>query len=337
MALAPEQFASLKKVLSKPSAKASAALGVPTRHIETFLHNLETMARRGQLVLGQEKILVAYRPNKTGGKTFDGAAVTSSLKAGNAVFALGSDETIVETKKGAVTLLAATNKSDKEGSLCVVCGAGQLWIFTAGKLIAEIGDAPPPIAGRADWRRSWRELLKSFDEHFEHCVDSEKGFRYWHDRKKRVLLVGPDRTEKLFHHSLFWWCNNFIIDAIDVHGEANAMGQDKTDITIVTEIGSIVIEVKWMGKNAKNTRYAQVRIKEGMIQVADYLNRNKRLMQGFLVIYDARDDQAHSTKSTYPKKFRHTRCEPPVIYFLRSETPSEMAVRVAAENRDHTP
>ena len=55
MALAPEQFASLKKVLSKPSAKASAALGVPTRHIETFLRNLETMARRGQLVLGQRE------------------------------------------------------------------------------------------------------------------------------------------------------------------------------------------------------------------------------------------------------------------------------------------
>jgi hypothetical protein len=334
MALAPEQFASLKKVLSKPSAKASAALHVPTRDIEAFLRKLEILARRGQLELGQEKILVAYRPDKTGGQTFDGAAVTRCLKASTAVLALGSDGTIVEAKKGAVTLLAAANKSDREISLCVVCGAGQLWIFTAGKLIAEIGDAPPPITGRADWRRSWQELRTSLDEHFEHCVESEKGFRYWHDRKKRVLLVGPDGTEKLFHHSLFWWCNNFIIDAIDVHGEANAMGQDKTDITIVTEIGLIVIEVKWMGQNANNTRYAQVRIKEGMIQVADYLNRNNRLMKGFLVMYDARDDQAHRTKSTYPKKCRHARCEHPIIYFLRSETPSEMATRVAAAKQD---
>lgn len=334
MALAPEQFSSLKKVLSKPSAKASAALNVSTHEIEVFLNKLEALAKRGQLVFGQEKILVAYRPTKKGGKKFDETAVSGCLKSGTAVLALGSDETLVEAKKGAVTLLSATEKSEKEGSLCVICGAGQLWIFTAGKLIAEIGDALPPISGHADWHRSWRELRKSLDDHFENCVDSEKLVRYWDDRKKRVLLVGPDKTEKLFHHNLFWWFTNFIIDAIDVHGEANGMGQDKTDITIVTEIGSIVVEVKWMGRNKNNTRFAQIRIKQGMLQVADYLHRNNRLMQGFLVIYDARNEQDHRAKSTYPKKCRHPRCEDPIIYFLRSETPSEKAERVAAETRD---
>jgi len=337
MALAPEQFSSLKRILSKPSAKASAMLRVPTRQIEEFLCKLELLARRGPVVFGQEKILVAYRPAKTGGQAFSETAVTSFLRAGTTVLALGSDGTLVEAKKGAVTLMAAASKSDKEDSLCVVCGAGQLWIFTAGKLIAEIISAPPPIAGRADLRRSWRELRKSFDEHFEHCVEGEKEVRYWADRKKRVLLVGPDRTEKIFHHSLFWWCNTFIVDAIDVHGEANAMGQDKTDITIVTQDGSIVVEVKWMGQNKNKTRYAQVRIKQGMIQVADYLKRNRRLMQGFLVIYDARSEQAYDKKSTYPKKCRHARCEEPIIYFLRSETPSERAERVAAETSDETP
>jgi hypothetical protein len=109
------------------------------------------------------------------------------------------------------------------------------------------------------------------------------------------------------------------------------MGQDKTDITIVTEVGSIVIEVKWLGKNENNTSYVQVRINEGMIQVADYLNRNQRLIQGYLVIYDARCEQEHKDKSSYPGASRHQKCEEPVLYFLRSETPSARAGRLAAE------
>jgi len=111
------------------------------------------------------------------------------------------------------------------------------------------------------------------------------------------------------------------------------MGQDKTDITIVTEVGNIVIEVKWLGQNENKTRYVQVRIHEGMVQVADYLSRNAKLMQGYLVIYDARVDDVHQKESAYPATCRHAKCAEPVIYFLRSETPSELAVRVAAESQ----
>lgn len=109
------------------------------------------------------------------------------------------------------------------------------------------------------------------------------------------------------------------------------MGQDKTDITIVTEVGNIVIEVKWLGKNQHKTAWAKVRIKEGMLQVSNYLNRNDRLMQGYLVVYDGRPEQEHMNGCSYPKSCRHAKCEEPVIYFLRSETPSEFATRVAAE------
>jgi hypothetical protein len=337
MALAPEQFASLKKILSHPAAKASAALRLPVSQIENFLRKLEKLVQRGRLVLGQEKLLILYRPTQKNGRPFTESEVEKCLKARTPLLAVGGDETLVSAKRGAVTLVAAAAVSDKERSLCVLCAAGQLWIFAAGKIIAEIGEAPPPISGQGDWRRSWRELRKSFDEHFEHCVEHEKSFRYWADRKKRLLLVGPGKTEKLFHHSLFWWCNSFISDAIDVHGETGGMGQDKTDITIVTQVGSIVVEVKWMGRNKNNKRYAQVRIHEGMLQVADYLNRNKKLMQGFLVMYDARSEIAHQTKSTYPERCRHVRCEEPIIYFLRSETPSEKSERDSLELRKEMP
>lgn len=64
---------------------------------------------------------------------------------------------------------------------------------------------------------------------------------------------------------------------------------------------------------------------EGMIQVADYLTRNQRLIQGYLVLYDARSEQHHKDKSSYTASSRHQKCEEPILYFLRSETPSDRA------------
>jgi hypothetical protein len=173
------------------------------------------------------------------------------------------------------------------------------------------------------------ELPDCINDHFINCIANEKNLRYWSDRRRRILLVGPDKTEKLFHHSLYWWCVHFIKDALDVYGEAQSMGQDKTDITIVTELGSIVIEVKWLGRNQSNTTYLQVRIEEGLRQVAEYLQRNSRLIKGYLVIYDARDEQTHQCGCSYPPTSRHSQCEEPIIFFLRSETPSELAGRAA--------
>ena len=227
--------------------------------------------------------------------------------------------------------MTAAKESENGPKLTMICAAGQLCVFAAGKPIAEIGATPPPAHGRSDWQRSSGELRSAFDTHHLHCIENESNLRYWKNKENRILLAGSDGTEKLFHHSLFWWCDHFITDALAVYGETQGMGQDKTDITIVTEVGSIVIEVKWLGKNEKGTSYAQVRINEGMIQVADYLNRNQRLIQGYVVIYDARSEQDYKDKSSYPGTSRHQRCEEPVLYFLRSEAPSARAGRLAAE------
>lgn len=332
MELSPEQFASLKRILSEPAAKVAALLPLSSDQVESLLEKLETVVRRQAGSFGPERLLACYTPGQSGGQVLTDKVIRGLFAAQTPQVALGDDGGVLSAAPGAVTLPAAAAASEKGPSLCVLCSAGQICVFAAGRVIAEIGSAPPPIQGRSDWQRSWRELRAAFDDHFRHCIESEQALRYWSDRKRRLLLAGPDGTEKLFHHSLFWWCNKFIKDALDVYGEANSMGQDKTDITIVTEVGNIVIEVKWLGKNENKTTYAEIRIKEGLLQVADYLGRNKRLMQGYVVIYDGRPDADHKNGCGYPPACRHAKCEEPVIYFLRSETPSELAVRVAAAN-----
>lgn len=333
MELSPEQFASLKRILSEPAGKVAALVPVAADKIETIMGKLEVMVRRHAASFGGQRLLFKYAPGATGGRVLTDRVITELVRAQTPIATLGEDGALLGASSGIVTLPLAATESEKGPTVCLLCSAGQIGVFAAGKVVAEIGTAPPTLTGRADWQRPWTELRESFDDHFQHCLENEKALRFWSDRKKRILLAGPDGTEKLFHHNLFWWCNHFIKDALDVYGETQAMGQDKTDITIVTEVGNIVIEVKWLGRNESNTRYAQIRIQEGMIQVADYLGRNNRLMQGYLVVYDARSVEAHQAESGYPPACRHDKCQEPVIYFLRSETPSELASRLAAESR----
>lgn len=333
MNLSPEQFGSLRRVLADPSAKASALTNIPANVLENIFAKIEKFVRNSAADLGASKFLFHYINDHSGGRELSPELLNEMIAAGNFIAAIGNDASLIAADAGIPSLVSASDESEKMSSVSALCSGQEILLFAAGKVIAEIGIAPVNLGDAADWKRSWRELDHSLDDHFEHCVENEKNLRYWEDRVSRTLLAGPDGTEKIFHHSLFWWCSNFIRDAIDVYGEAQAMGQDKTDITIVTDIGNIVVEVKWLGKNENGTSYSQVRIDEGMIQVADYLSRNSKLMKGYLVLYDGRNEDAHKTQSGHVADNKHPKSNTPLIYFLRSETPSIRAVNLARKQR----
>ena len=333
MKLAPDQFSSLKRVLSAPAAKVAGALGVKTAAVEAVLIPLEAMVRHCATALGEERLVVVYNSSREQGKTWTRALVAQLVRAKTPIVSVSDNGAFLGATQGHACITTAATESEKGPFLTVLCSAGHLCIFFDGKPIGEIGAPPPPTAGRIDLNRSWKELSRSFGDHFVHCVENEKSFRYWQDRKKRILLAGPDGTEKLFHQSLFWWLNHYIADALSVFGEAYGMGQDKTDINVVTEVGSILIEVKWLGENENGTKYPQARIHEGMLQVADYLDRDGRLVNGYLLAYDARPEALHINSSSYPPDCQHYKCEEPIIYFLRSETPSERASRKVATTK----
>jgi hypothetical protein len=118
-------------------------------------------------------------------------------------------------------------------------------------------------------------------------------------------------------------------DSLKVYGETLGMGQIKTDITVVTSVGLLVIEVKWMGKNQSGTTYEEIRIREGLEQVGQYLAKDDKIFGGYVVLYDARPDDVHNAQCSYPDSCIPDRCERPVIYFLPSETPSQAATRLA--------
>lgn len=111
----------------------------------------------------------------------------------------------------------------------------------------------------------------------------------WHDRNKRIL-IGNRRTEKVLQKFLRKWLSENIYDAKVVSEVGKISGIDKTDIelTSIQTGDSIIIEVKWMGKNVNGTSYDIERLKEGIKQVCTYLERDPNALEGCVVCYDGR-------------------------------------------------
>ena len=103
--------------------------------------------------------------------------------------------------------------------------------------------------------------------------------------------------------------------------EPLGLGQDKTDIIVVTVSGRHVVEVKWLGKNERGTTYAESRIGEGLRQVKIYLDNDDKLMAGYLVVYDARSAAENTSKCQYANADLHAMCARPMIHFLESVSP----------------
>jgi hypothetical protein len=180
-----------------------------------------------------------------------------------------------------------------------------------------------PVASR--FRRPIAEFDSLLNDNLATSFHNERRLRYWHNRKKRILLAKPDKTEVIFQRELKAWLEEHVIDQIRVIAETRGLGQDPTDITVITAAGDVVIEIKWLGVNASGTTYKEPRITEGVRQVAIYLDNDGRLTKGYVVCYDARPHEVHLNESKWEASAMHPLCDDPRILFLESETASEKA------------
>jgi hypothetical protein len=202
-----------------------------------------------------------------------------------------------------------------------------LYIVVAGQLVAEsdaVGPAKKPPVG-AMFDRPAIEIPAVIRDHFLALIRKERGFKYWHDPAKRILVASPESTERLFQRSLFLWMDLHIVDKLRVYAEPRSMGQDATDVTVVTVAGEHIVEVKWLGKNVNETEYKQDRIDQGVKQIGIYLDNDVRAIRGYVLLYDGRSRDKHENESNYDTSVQHERCECPIILFLESDTPSQVA------------
>src|SRR5437667_9475595 len=165
-------------------------------------------------------------------------------------------------------------------------------------------------------------------DHLDECLNAGQ-LKFWFHKADRILLSEPEKTELIFHRSLFSWLKLFVSPKLKIYAEPIGLGQDKTDIIVVTNKGSYVIEVKWLGFNQSGQEYKQDRIDVGLAQVKIYLEKDHQLVCGYLVCYDGRSREVHETESSWNDSLRHELCKDPQILFLSSEVPSVAAVAMS--------
>lgn len=180
------------------------------------------------------------------------------------------------------------------------------------------GAAEPRVSKNARSGSSYAILIR---DHHKLQLPKEME-QFWSDRQRRILIANR-QTEKVLQFSLFEWLDTNVTDG-RVRAEVRSISQERTDIEIYTFRGELyVIEVKWLGINAANTKFDENRIKEGMDQIYTYLGRDPLATKGVLVCYDGRSEEDHKTKSEIDSKSVHMKGDYYVLY-LPSETASEI-------------
>lgn len=332
MAFSPEQLAALKNAIT-PAARASAEAGIEPEAAAAFLTAVDGFVDEEKDKLPNRPFLIVFDNSNSGKTKLDAKNVRAAVNIGSAIIVVDEQLRVINRLTGNASLTESTQVTEKRTALATrVCG-GEVVVFSCGRIIHESSvGGMDSMSITPGWHHPISELKSVLDDHFRERVDGEKGFRYWHNKGKRILTRAVDGTEALFHQDLFWWVEMFVLDAISVTGEMQGLGQDKVDILIATIEGAYVVEVKWLGENESGTKYGIDKIEEGLVQVSIYIDNDDDLVGGYVVAYDGRP-QGSEPVSQYDDTHRHNLCERPIVYFLRSDTPSQVAKATVGKAR----
>jgi hypothetical protein len=339
MTLTPEQLKALQTSIL-PAHEAAQELGADIETIELFESNVKNFVRVHHKSLKGHAYQFVLDFSQPGTTSLDLSTVRDLAFQGKALLYVDASFRLIKLGGSLKNTTGFSLILHQEKHLGFFIDGTYFWEFLCARPIDEGDlitgyDALNLSTGVS--RRPMKDFALLLRDHYEIDVKNEAAFCYWKNKSNRILLRGPHGTEWIFQQALVSWLNKFVIDRLRVSAEPCGFGQDKHDITVVTENATFVVEIKWLGKNENNTSYGQDRINEGLVQLKEYLTNDDGLYRGYLVAYDGRSLNAHESKSSYDEKFRHPNCEMPNIIFLGSESPSKKAVRIVKESKKNDP
>ena len=304
----------------------AATVAIDLDDARALLSILETfLAANHGLLASIEFSLQLDATSSATGPALNATAIRSAVAGQQPIIKINSQGEAIGQAAGSITFSKVTERTTKANGFELRYGGGGGYYFLGGRIIdeREFSGTGQRLAVGPHRRRPFSELDVLLNEHHALALKNEAQCRYWDDKPKRVLLCVPDKTETIFQRSLFSWLKLNVADALSVFAEPSGLGQDKTDINVVTIAGKHVIELKWLGKNRKRTTFSNPpRIDQGLKQVALYLQGDQDLVTGDLIVYDAREPGGDCG---YLASNKHALCRDPRIIFLESLTPSVLA------------
>lgn len=325
--LNPIQEAVLRELLSDPAVIAAKVTGESLDTLATAVAAAESLSEASQLLLGDMSFTLQLDFERKGTATLTAPTILSECRKGRTHFVVDKELRLITRSSDSARLIDVQTRSVGTQIVELVCHGSYVYWLIGGRIVRErsltSATSLPPLV--TSWRRPMVEFDDVLQDQVREMVRGERGVRYWFDKTERILLAGPDGTERIFHGALFWWLDHFVADKIRVYAEPHGFGQDTTDIVAVTFSGDYVIEVKWLGTNETGTKYSRPRIDEGLRQVKIYLDNDPRFVAGYAVFYDGRSADKHHNDSDFDPTARHANCAPPKLLFLESEAPSKAA------------
>lgn len=331
-----DQLAVIRAVVSTSSTRVSKTLRCGKAEVQSLLDGLHSLYEpdRQRGPLRSAMYALSFVPALgTPTATLAAPIISTYCSTNQRIICVNSRLGIIRADAGgeaSVTHKACQDRTEANGSFEVLVHGMQYFHYLRGRLINEGNFQEPDriIPPGPNWSRSFADLRGLIDDHMENKVDGERGFRYWHDKDKRILLSVPDGTEQIFHLSLFEWLNMYVADRLTITAEPTGMGQNKTDIVVTTAAGGNIIEIKWLGENDKKTICRAEHISFGLEQVKKYLDRDKSMISGNVIVYDGRTEAQHSSDKGWKAEHKHHLCSDPLIRFLPSESTSSAAKKV---------
>ena len=325
----------MQQLIGETPVQVNSALNIPEARTKEFLENATSFIRANHIQLENTPYVLVLTDPTQKGKALTKTNVLNGCGLGKCVFYVDEKLRLSKIENGEPRISACSTLTDTDKLFALLVANTFVYKILCGKIIDERdvkGASGNPLVG-SKWHRPIGDFDLLLKDHFDFYIRNEQGFHYWFDKNKRILLSGKHGTEEIFHRPLFWWLKNYVSNKLKVYGQPKGLGQDETDIIVVTLDGSYLTEIKWLGKNESDTSYDQDQINIGLAQVKIYLDGDEQCVRGHLVVYDGRSHEDHKTKSTHDDSLRHVRCTIPKIIFLESETPSKKAIGTAKNSQ----
>jgi len=327
--ISPEQASILERLITT-AAQASAVLKLPLERTERFVRNVYRFLEENEGRFGEQPFLLALADPVNQKPKLTLLQLISSINAGRPVLYVDEELHVIDSSAGEAKLSTHCALTKAAKLFGIVVHGIYVWEILEGIPINEGGfgrsEHTPPVISR--FHRPIEQFKALVNDHLDEVLNRDE-VPIWNDKGKRILSSVPEKTELIFHRSLFVWLRRYVSPKLKVYAEPLGLGQDKTDIIVVTNSGSVVIEVKWLGVNQNSDEYKQPRIDEGLAQVKIYLNNDDDLTCGHLVCYDGRSKHAHDNESTWNDSLRHLLCTEPLTPYLSTDQPSKQAKKIA--------
>lgn len=294
----PKDYESIvQEVLSKPISKIVALLpNIDINELRMSIQFLTEFLKINGPSIGDNRFVIRIiNQHDTPGQGYKLSVshIIDVLADGNNVLSIDSNGCLL-SQSSFIELDNASLSSFSEGKVIVLVDCGQYLEFYAnGCYIKELNVFNPGSSPRQTTKLS--RLAKDFPliilDHYQKHVKYAQSTRHWHDRPHRILISSPHKTEFIFHKDLLIWFEDHKTDFI-VFGEVSKLSPDRTDIELITIKGAkrYIIEVKWLGENASGTKYDEEKIRRGIKQIKEYLERDKQTLIAAVVVYNGRSE-----------------------------------------------